>query len=143
MKPSDWVNPHFYLWDTQLNWDDHDLYNMPQYTRNARGVYVIYLPLEADPARVLYVGKGFIRQRCVNIHQGTDSRFNRAMKWMEFDKYDLRVAWAEVEGEATRRGVEAYLAERLRPVAGRVWHNDYPIEVNLPKFKVNRGRVYC
>ena len=109
---------------------------MPLYIRNSRGVYVIYLPFEEDPARVLYVGKGFIRQRCVNIHKREDSRFNQAVRWMEFNKYDLRVAWAEVESEAVRRGVEAYLAEQLRPVAGKVWHNDYPIEVNLPEFQL-------
>ena len=135
MKPSDWINQRFPLWSTELDWNDHEMWNMPMYARNARGVYVIYLPFAADPARVLYVGKGFIRNRCVNIHNGVDSRFNKTVKWMEFDKYDLRVAWAEVDDEAIRRGVEAYLAERLWPVAGKVWHTDYPVEVNLPAFQ--------
>ena len=129
------MQQHLHLWSAELDWDDNEMYRMPDYTRNARGVYVIYLPLEVDHARVLYIGKGFIRQRCVNIHQGVDSRFNKAVRHLEFDKYALRVAWAEVKDEATRRGAEAYLAKELRPVAGVVWHNDYPIEVNLPTFK--------
>lgn len=111
------------------------MWRMPIYDRKARGIYVIYLPAKTGPARVLYVGKGFIRNRCVNIHNGVDSRFNQAVRELEHDKYDLRVAWAEVDDEAMRRGVEAYLAEKLWPVAGKVWHTDYPVEVNLPAFK--------
>ena len=107
MKRPDWLTPHFYLWREELDWQDHEMWNMPSYTRQARGVYVIYLPAEGQSARVLYVGKGFVRQRIVNIHQGVDSRFNRAVRWMQFDKYALRVAWAEVADEAVRRGVEA------------------------------------
>ena len=93
MKRPDWLTPHFYLWDAELDWDDHEMWNMPLYARNARGVYVVYLPFESDPARVLYVGKGFIRNRIVNIHNGVDSRFNRAVSGMGVDKYALRVAW--------------------------------------------------
>ena len=111
------------------------MWRMPMYIRQARGVYIIYLSAKTDPARVLYVGKGYIRDRCVNIHDGVDSRFNRAVRVIEHNKYDLRVAWAEVDDEAMRRGVEAYLAEKLWPVAGKVWHTDYPVEVNLPAFK--------
>ena len=135
MKPSDWLTPHFYLWNEELDWHNHEMWRMPTHMRKARGVYVIYLPVEGNSARVLYVGKGFIRNRCVNIHNGVDSRFNKAVRGIEHDKYDRRVAWAEIEDEEMRRGVEAYLAERLQPLAGRIWHTDYPIEVNLPAFK--------
>ena len=134
MKRSDLANQHFYLWWEQLDWHDHVMWRMPMHMRTARGVYVIYISVEDVPASVLYVGKGFIRNRCVNIHNGVDSRFNRAVRGIEHDKYDRRVAWAEVADEAMRRGVEAYLAERLWPVAGKRWHNDYPIAVNLPDF---------
>lgn len=108
---------------------------MPMYMRNKLGVYTIYLPVKGETARVLYVGQGLIRNRCAGIHNGQDSRFNKDLRWIKFDKYELRVAWAEENDEATRRGVEAYLAKELRPLAGRMWHNDYPIVVNLPKFK--------
>ena len=135
MKAKDWLTPHFYFWSGELDWKDHEMWRMPTYMQQARGVYVIYLPTDANPVRILYVGKGFIRNRCVNIHNGVDSRFNRAVRGIEHYKYDRRVAWAEVTDEAMRRGVEAYLAERLWPYAGQVWPRDYPIEVNLPELK--------
>ena len=135
MKSRDWGQLHIHLWSVELDWEDNEMYRMPDYSRNARGIYVKYVPVKNDYVRVLYVGKGYIKQRCVNIHQGVDSRFTKAVRHLEFDKYDLRVAWAEVGDEMTRRGAEAYLAMQLQPVAGAVWHNDYPIAVNLPKSK--------
>ena len=135
MKAKDWLTPHFYLWNEELDWHDDEMWNMPMRMKQARGVYVIYIPAEDADPRVLYVGKGFIRNRCVNIHNGVDSRFNKAVQGIGHDKYDRRVAWAEVDSEAMRRGVEAYLAERLWPHAGTVWHRDYPVAVNLPDFK--------
>jgi len=135
MKRLEWDNLYFPWWRTELDWQDDEMWAMPMYMRNKLGVYTIYLPLEGEAARVLYVGQGLIRNRCVNIHNGIDSRFNQDLRWMKFNRSELRVAWAEEDDKATRRGVEAYLAKELRPLAGRVWHNDYPIEVNLPNFK--------
>ena len=108
---------------------------MPTHMKSKQGVYVIYAPMDSENARTLYVGQGLIWNRCVGIHSGHDSRFNKDLRWMELDRYAIRVAWAEVNDKATRRGVEAFVAKELRPLAGRVWHNDYPIVVNLPEFK--------
>jgi len=135
MKSRDWDNLHFHWWSTELDWHYDEMWNMPMRMKGKLGIYVIYLPVENEPAQVLYVGQGLVRNRCVNIHNGVDSRFNQDLRWMELDKYELRVAWAEENDVAVRRGVEAYLAKELRPLAGRVWHNDFPIAVNLPNFK--------
>lgn len=120
MKRPEWDTAQFPLWDTKLEWNDSEMWNMPMYMKGKLGVYTIYLPVKGETARVLYVGQGLIRNRCVNIHNGVDSRFNQDLRWMELNKYELRVTWAEEDDKAVRRGVEAYLAKELRPLAGRV-----------------------
>lgn len=88
------------------------------------GVYIVWRP---DPdtglRRAVYVGQGIIKVR-LSFHrrsknEGTDG-----------DDY-LRATWAPVE-KADRNGVEAYLAQRLRPEQGDVWPKVAGIPVNLP-----------
>jgi len=85
------------------------------------GVYIIWHG--GSPSATVRVGKGFIRERLKN-HR-TDPAIQK------YKQHDLYVTWASVP-EASRDGVEAYLAQRLNPLEGERYPQARIIEVNLP-----------
>ena len=112
----------FPLDELELQWGETSFWRRPP---KVKGVYVIYLP----PNEVVYVGKGNVRNR-IYSHRRSTSKVMKAVP-NRLDQYELRVRWAGVSIDH-QNGVEAWLAQRLQPLAGEVWHNDEPIKVNLP-----------
>ena len=88
------------------------------------GVYIVWRPEPATRLwRDVYVGQGKIKPR-LSFHRWTKQGATAG------DDY-LRATWAPV-AKADRSGVEAYLAQRLRPEQGNVWPKVAGISVNLP-----------
>ena len=84
------------------------------------GIYVIWH--EGNPARIVYVGQGDIKDR-LTFHQMNPKVQKYAAAGM------LRVTWAAVSA-AQVDGVERYLADKLRPLVGEAHPNAAPIAVN-------------
>ena len=112
-----------------LEWYEQSFWSVQP---KASGVYVIYLHTEPHRVRVIYVGHGNVRKR-IKCHQKPESGVMSAVPRIH-DRYKLCVAWAIVKVRKDRKGIERYLAEELFPEAGKQWHNDNPIKVNLPQF---------
>ena len=89
------------------------------------GVYVIWFQgADSRPATV-YVGQGEIADRLA------DHRIDQAILAYGA-QHSLNVTWCNIMDEATRKGVEAFLAEVLKPLLGTHHPNVRPIAVNLP-----------
>ncbi len=85
------------------------------------GVYVIWY--NGEEGEFVRVGQGNIRERLL-AHR-TDSEIQR------YAARGLYVTWAAL-APRYHDGVEAYLAQRLRPLVGERFPNVTPISVNLP-----------
>lgn len=85
------------------------------------GVYVIWYGGQ-NPATVR-VGQGVIRDR-LQAHRNDP-------EVQSYAHLSLYVTWASVLARE-RDGVEAYLAQQLRPVVGERFPQRHPIPVNLP-----------
>lgn len=86
------------------------------------GVYMIWYANQSD-AKVVYVGKGYIKQRLAE--RRSDSRIQ------SYTHLSLFVTWAAVD-EASRGGVERYLADTWRPLVGERHPVMPAIPVNSP-----------
>lgn len=117
--------------DNDLEWDERSFWAIQP---NANGVYVVYLYSENRGIRYIYVGHGNIRRR-INEHRKPESHVMVKVPHVR-DRYKLCVAWSLVNERKTRKGIEVYLAQELRPKAGKLWHNNNPIRVNLPQFSL-------
>jgi hypothetical protein len=88
----------------------------------SEGVYIIWHT--GNPARVVYVGQGVVKDR-LGAHR------NR----QEITKYanngTLHVTWASVPA-AQRNGVERFLADKWGPLVGDAHPDVTPIAVNSP-----------
>ena len=124
-----WITYNFQItFDAPLNleWTP----SMPLKTFNyvnfdfSDGVYIASRP-EPDTKlwRAVYVGQGIIKTR-LSFHR-------RAKLESTTGEAYLRATWAAVE-KGKRDGVEAFLAQRLRPEQGDVWPEAAGITVNLP-----------
>lgn len=90
------------------------------YLAGREGVYVVWY---AGPnSHTVYVGSGNIVDRLV-AHRGS--------KWAMRYADSLCVTWAEVPRHQ-QEGVEAYLAQRLRPTEGRRHPRATPIAATMP-----------
>ena len=88
------------------------------------GVYIVWRPEpDTNLRRDVCVGQGIIKTR-LGFHRRTK------LEATEGEAY-LRATWAVVE-KAKRDGVEAFLAECLRPEQGDVWPTVAGIPVDLP-----------
>ena len=92
------------------------------------GVYAIWHDGSTNPpynqAAWVRIGEGDIAER-IREHR-LDANITA------YSVYgDLRVTWAIIGRRQTRRGVERFLADRLRPIVGE-YPDVAPIEVNLP-----------
>ncbi len=87
----------------------------------AEGVYIIWHG--GSKAETVRVGQGIIRDR-LRAHRNDE-------QVQAYAHLELYVTWAHV-ASAFRDGVEAYLAQKLRPKVGERFPNRQPIEVNLP-----------
>ncbi|MDD5326821.1 MAG: hypothetical protein PHY02_03290 [Phycisphaerae bacterium] len=85
------------------------------------GVYVIWHG--GGTPRTVRVGQGNIRDRLTAHRSDPDVQ--------KYVGQTLYVTWASVP-EASRDGVEAYLADILKPLEGQRFPNSTPIAVNLP-----------
>ena len=86
------------------------------------GVYMIWHT--GNPGRVVRVGQGDIAERL------TAHRRDPAIT--QFAKYgELRVTWASVPA-VSLDGVERYLANRWKPLAGDAFPDSIPVAVNSP-----------
>ena len=110
-----------------LNWTP----SMPLETFNynnldySDGVYIVWRPEpDTNLRRAVYVGQGIIKTR-LGFHRRTK------LEATDGEGY-LRATWAAVE-KAKRDGVEAFLAECLRPEQGRAWPKVPGIPVYLPR----------
>jgi len=92
-----------------------------QHFDNMEGVYIIWHG-GPKPATV-YVGRGVIRERL------TEHRKNSQIQ--QFEPLGLFVTWARVAPEQ-QDGVEAFLAQRLKPSVTESSPNVTPIDINLP-----------
>ena len=93
----------------------------------AEGIYILWYPETATRSfQVVYVGQGIIQSR-IGHHRGNYSRILHRL-----DAKRLRLTWALVPDQKVRDGVERYMAETLRPLAGEVWPAALPVRVNLP-----------
>jgi len=88
---------------------------------NLEGVYVIWHG-GSNPATVR-VGQGRIRDRLAAHRQDREIQ--------AYASLELYVTWARVD-ERYQDGVEAYLAQQLRPKVGERFPERTPIPVNLP-----------
>ena len=97
----------------------------PGFSDFADGVYIVWRPEPTTGLwRAVYVGQGIIKTR-LSFHRRTK------LEATDGDAY-LRATWAGVE-KSKRDGVEAFLAEYLRPEQRDVWPNVANITVNLPE----------
>ena len=85
------------------------------------GVYIIWH--EGENPRVVYVGKGMIRDRLYEHRE--DERIQK------YADLVLSVTWARVD-KSSRDGVERYLANYWEPKVGEKHPDAPPIEVNSP-----------
>ncbi len=85
------------------------------------GVYVIWHG--GSNAATVRVGQGFIRDRLPEHRSDSEVQ--------DFATLGLYVTWASVP-ESSRDGVEAYLAQVLKPKVGSRFPSVSPITVNLP-----------
>ncbi len=88
---------------------------------NMEGVYIIWH--EGESPATVRVGQGVIKER-LQDHREDD-------KVQAYDHFGLFVTWASV-AEQHRDGIEAYLAQELKPKVGERFPDVTPIEVNLP-----------
>lgn len=86
-----------------------------------RGVYIIWHG--GTNPQTVRVGQGFIRGRLASHRNDPQVQ--------AYAYLTLYVTWASVP-EAYLDGVEAYLAQSLRPLVGELFPNVLPITVNLP-----------
>ena len=104
------------------NWCQLNMVNLNHHHfDNLRGVYVIWHG--GTNPQTVRVGQGFIKDRLVS-HQN-DSEIQA------YKDFGLYVTWTSIP-EAYLNGVEAYLAQALRPMIGELFPNVPPIPVNLP-----------
>lgn len=90
------------------------------------GVYVIgYKKPDAYSICTVYVGQGDVAARLAD-HR-SDSRITSYR-----DRGALYTTWAEVQVH-DRDGVERYVADKLKPLAGSLHPDVDPIAVNLPE----------
>ena len=94
---------------------DHSHFN------NTEGVYVIWHG--GTNPKVVYVGRGNIRERIREHRQRTDIQ--------EYSRFTLFVTWAKVAPEF-QEGVEAYLASYWKPKAEKKHPTAEHITVNSP-----------
>lgn len=88
---------------------------------NLEGVYVIWH--SQNDAAYVRVGQGNIQDRLTAHRNDQDIQ--------QYADLDLRVTWAQLDPQY-HDGVEAYLAQQLRPLIGERFPDRTPIEVNLP-----------
>jgi hypothetical protein len=85
------------------------------------GVYIIW---HGGPnAKTVRIGQGVIKDRLAAHRIDPDVQ--------AYSGHTLYVTWAFVS-DASRNGVEAFLAQRLKPLVGERFQNVPSIEVNLP-----------
>ena len=92
-----------------------------EHFNNRHGVYIIWHGGESPS--VVYVGQGHIKDRLEFHRQNPDVQ--------KFANSELYVTWATVL-EATRDGIEVYLATKFNPKAGANYPQAVPMEVNSP-----------
>jgi len=85
------------------------------------GVYIIWHG--GSNPKTVRVGQGNIRKR-LEAHR-TDPDVQA------YAHLGLYVTWASVP-EDSRNGIEAYLAQKLKPIVGERFPDTAPISVNLP-----------
>lgn len=111
----------------QLQWRRFDFLNSPADLQGQQGVYIIWLPGSGRRRReIRYVGQGHIRYR-INYH-----RYNGVITAGTYNGRNLRVAWARINSQRRRDGVERFLADQLNPRFGDRYPNVDPIRVRLP-----------
>ena len=90
----------------------------------SEGVYIIWVDVPNDRPYCIDVGQGQNGPR-ITWHQGDPDI-------LHYRQYGiLRFTWAELQA-GLRDGVERYLADALKPLAGRRYPDVVPIPVNLP-----------
>jgi hypothetical protein len=87
---------------------------------NLEGVYVIWC---GDGGSCIKVGQGNIQDRIAAHRKDPDIQ--------EYSNRNLLASWAELSPQH-HDGVEAYLADRLNPLAGERYPNVQRITINLP-----------
>lgn len=89
---------------------------------DTQGVYVIWH--SGNPARVVYVGQGDIKDRL--------TKHRREQEILYYGAYgELLVTWASVPWNL-QDGVERYLADAWHPLVGESYPDALPIAVNSP-----------
>lgn len=114
----------FLNWIKSSNNEWHDLYSVNlanQHFDNMEGVYVIWH--RGNSPNVVRVGQGIIRDRLSQHRDDPQIRIYLPL--------GLLVTWASVPNK-DRDGVEAYLAQQLRPAVGERFPSAIPTVVNLP-----------
>ena len=86
------------------------------------GIYIIWHT--GNPGKVVYVGQGEIATRI------KDHRDNPEITKHESSR-SLQVTWAKVSSQYLD-GIEKYLADTWKPLAGDAWPDATPISVNSP-----------
>ena len=99
----------------------HEVNLNHHYFNNLIGVYVIFHSLH-NP-RTVRVGQGSIKDR-IEAHR-TDPEVQA------YNYLGLYVTWAHIPANSLD-GVEAFLAQHLRPLVGQNFPNALPVQVNLP-----------
>lgn len=100
-------------------WLDFETFNLSHDL--GRGVYIIWY--SGNPGHVVYVGQGDIAERLRSHRERRE-----ILQYRSYGK--LKVTWASVPFYQ-RDGVERYLAERYKPLAGDRYPDCEPIAVNL------------
>jgi len=95
--------------------------NHPHF-QNLVGVYIIWHGGQ-NPWTV-YVGQGVIADR-IAAHRSEP-------QILQYGPWGLFVTWASVATKPLRDGIEAYLANQLKPKVGEAHPNVAPVGVNLP-----------
>lgn len=90
------------------------------------GVYVIWHPNYFSKPRAVRLGQGNIRDRLKSHRENTQ------ITSYENLKHPLLVTWAKVDGRSVS-GVEAYLADELKPLVGKRFPKVTHKPVNLPE----------
>ena len=107
--------------EPNLHWCSFKNLTLPL-TGKPGGVYIIWH--EGNPSQVVYVGQGNISDR-LEDHRANDI----ILQYGQFGT--LRVTWTTVE-YPYREAVEAFLINRLNPLANRTPPQEHQIFVNLP-----------
>jgi hypothetical protein len=102
-------------------WLAFETFNLETCTTNP-GVYVIWHA--GNPGRVVYIGQGNVRDRLTAHRDNSEVTAYRASG-------TLYVTWASVPARSLD-GVERYLADSWKPLAGDHHPNVQPIPVNSP-----------